>query len=164
MTRGRIVSWTGAGLVVALALLMFRVRTVEGEAMRPSLRPADRIVVERYAFDARLPFREEIVVARVGQVDRVLRVIGIGGDTVELKRGDVYLHGARVAEPYRTAPTADERKRDEGVWRVPGGTVFLLGDNRASAEDSRHFGCVPVGDLRGLVLYRLTPASRRGWF
>lgn len=148
-------------VMLALGCTSFRMQSVEDDQMSPTLQPGDVVVVNRFAFTGRLPYRGELVVIAEGGVDRILRVIGIGGDTIEIKNGSVLIGGKAATEPYRSAGSGG--KVPAGKWRVPGGDVFLLGDQREGAVDSRRFGCVDIERLRGLAVFRLYPSARRGW-
>jgi signal peptidase I len=95
----------------------------------------------------------------------IKRVIGIGGDTVEV-RGDgfVYVNGTKLAEPYvyevagEPQPTTATQER----WRVPAGELFVMGDHRGSSADSRVFGPIPVGNVIGRAWLRYWPFDTFG--
>ncbi len=80
----------------------------------------------------------------------VKRVCGLPGDRVAIRDGRLYVNNRRVVEPYLDHRTVDGLYF--GPVRVPAGTVFLLGDNRAGAEDSREYGPVPLSNLVGRVI------------
>ncbi|SDG31383.1 signal peptidase I [Klenkia brasiliensis] len=86
----------------------------------------------------------------------VKRVVAVGGDEVAIEDGVLVVDGRPVCE------RDVDPDRLDGVWfgpvRVPAGSVFLLGDDRAGSVDSRVFGAVPVAALTGRVLLRLWPA------
>ncbi len=90
----------------------------------------------------------------------VKRVVGVGGDTVEGKRGAVYVNGARLAEPY--LPTG-LRTQPFPLLTVPPGDLFVMGDNRADSCDSRFaLGLVPVDHVVGRASAIIWPPSRLG--
>ena len=86
--------------------------------------------------------------------------MAVGGDTVAIEDGVLVVDGRRRAEPY-----ADARAIDSvyfGPVRVPRGSLFVLGDNRANSADSRAFGAVPARDVIGRARARVWPPARWG--
>ncbi|HWH01733.1 MAG TPA: signal peptidase I [Pilimelia sp.] len=158
--------WALAGAVLAVALLtvppaaLTRV-TVHADAMAPTLRPGERVLVERVTLRWSGPDRGDLVAYRTPAGGLALnRVVALAGDEVALRGTELYVNDRRVAEPY-LAPGAGGRGWF-GPVIVPAGQVFLLGDNRTVAVDSRGFGGVPVADLVGRVLVRDGPLGRNG--
>ena len=108
--------------------------------------------------------RREIVAFEVGRKARsqcgaggrfVKRVIGVGGDTVSIRDGAVYLNGRKLREPYADGPTDGS-----GQYEVPSRHVFVLGDNRAQSCDSRVWGPLAVRRITG-VAFEIRRGSRR---
>ena len=100
--------------------------------------------------------------------DRILRVIGIAGDTVTCcdPQGRILLNGIALDESYLPAGTATDQ-RDFTVV-VPADSVFVLGDDRETAVDSRSYldlngGAVALTKVRARVLFVLWPLDRVGW-
>jgi signal peptidase I len=93
----------------------------------------------------------------------IKRVIGIGGDTVEVKRGEVYVNGTALVEPYLFADTIGDPPEptvaNQESWTVPAGELFLMGDHRANSADSRAFGTVPVSQIIGRAWLRYWPIN-----
>ena len=95
--------------------------------------------------------------------DAPMRVIGAAGDHIELRAGKVVLNGSELAEPYLEAGVTTNPAPDRPAdWIVPDGSVFVLGDGREHAADSRFYGAAPDGSLLGRVVFRCGPAGRRG--
>jgi signal peptidase I len=95
----------------------------------------------------------------------IKRVIGVGGDTVEIHDGGVYINDERLDEPYiytesdgsvQTTDAAQER------WVIPGDELFLMGDHRQDSADSRAFGPVPVNQVIGRAWLRYWPFDTFG--
>ena len=95
----------------------------------------------------------------------IKRVIGVGGDTVEIHDGGVYINEERLDEPYiytesdgavQTTDAAQER------WVIPDGDLFLMGDHRQDSADSRVFGPVPVNQVIGRAWLRYWPFDSFG--
>ena len=92
----------------------------------------------------------------------IKRVIGLGGDTVEIRDGAVFINGARLDEVY-TFGQPDEPAQpttvpgDEDRWVVPSDELFLMGDHRSNSADSRTFGPVPAEQVIGRAWLRYWP-------
>ncbi len=88
--------------------------------------------------------------------DVVKRIVGVGGDKLEVKDGFLWRNGQKVEEPWVHEPI-------DGVVpevTVPPGHVYTMGDNRNNSADSRIFGPVPIENVRGRVLYIFWPVAR----
>ena len=90
--------------------------------------------------------------------DFVKRVIGLPGDTVEIKRGDVYRNGILVEEPYVTQNSS----RSYDPVTVTSGHYYVLGDNRRASNDSRDWGLVPAEHLVGRAMFGYWPPQNFG--
>lgn len=96
--------------------------------------------------------RGDIVVIDEGDTTIIKRVIAVGGDTVELRRGQLYLNGVLTEEEYVTDSNndPDEPVNTFAPLTVPQGTVFCMGDNRNVSQDSRgKYGCIAVEKVIG---------------
>ncbi|MEW6553240.1 MAG: signal peptidase I [Actinomycetota bacterium] len=85
----------------------------------------------------------------------IKRVVGVGGDTVELRDGVLFVNG----EPYE-AGYEYVKDNDNGKWEVPEGTVMVMGDNRPNSNDSRRWGFVPLQAVIGRGVLVWWPPSR----
>lgn len=85
----------------------------------------------------------------------IKRVVGIGGDTVELRDGELFVNG----EPYQ-ADYEYVRDNANGKWEVPEGCVMVMGDNRPNSNDSRRWGFVPLRAIIGRAVAIWWPPSR----
>jgi signal peptidase I len=142
--------------VLGCAVYLFSAREMrfiytDSESMLPSIMPEDRMIVLN--MNNALPERECIVLFRLDadglEEDYIKRVIGLPGDTVEIRDGKLELNGVQLEEPflyeqeilYRFAPKT-----------VPEGSCFLLGDNRNNSYDSSEWGFLPLDDITGKVV------------
>ena len=93
----------------------------------------------------------------------IKRVIGVGGDTVELKDGKVLVDGTALIEPYVFQEDGDSQPTDAligvGKWVVPDGQLFLMGDHRSNSADSREFGPVDISAVIGRAWLRYWPIN-----
>jgi signal peptidase I len=80
----------------------------------------------------------------------VKRVMGIGGDVIRERSGFFYVNGRKLDDSSYVAPGS--RDTESGVWRVPEGGYFFVGDNRSSSCDSRRWGWVPAHNIQGKVV------------
>jgi signal peptidase I len=187
------------GAVLLFRTLLYEAVYIPSGSMIPTLLIGDYVVVEKWAYGARIPFtptaqvmwrtpaRGDIVVllAPPGNPrddDLIKRVVGVGGDTVEIRDGALVVNGQPVPREKVAAPCTYHNKFDDGRWRqepcvsyveqldghryesyctpyshcgdvppqkVPAGHVWLAGDHRDHSADSRAFGPVPVGRIKG---------------
>jgi signal peptidase I len=136
-----------AALALALAPLAFlRPVLVEGGSMQPRLRPGTVCLALR-PWCAGRPAPGQVWLVRGPAGEAVKRLVGLPGDRVELRRGELWINGGRVAEPYLERPGRDTA----GPWAAGPG-YFLLGDNRATSLDSRACGRLSAAGLRGRIL------------
>jgi len=169
-----------AAVVLLLTVLLNTVvdrRQVDGPSMDPTLHGGQRVVANKLAYSPFVsqafaaldpndsydhpgtPHRGDIVVLkRPGQADSpdlVKRVIGLPGETIEVRAGTVYINGRALAEPYVV--------HEDAGWlpptRIPPGYVFVMGDNRTNSLDSRSFGPVAINSLLGKVWLRYWPLT-----
>ena len=92
----------------------------------------------------------------------IKRVIGIGGDTIELRDGAVYVNDTKLDEPYiykedDGQPQLTESYNGTERWVVPPGELFLMGDHRGNSSDSREGGPVPTANVVGRAWLRYWP-------
>lgn len=119
-------------------------------SMVPTLPEGGYYLVNRYIYHFTPPERGEIVVLRTNAdapQDYVKRVIALAGETITIKSGHVYIDGRRLVEPYALGSTFP----DFGPYRIENDAYFVLGDNRRVSEDSRHFGPVPLKNIKGKI-------------
>jgi signal peptidase I len=89
----------------------------------------------------------------------IKRVVGLPGETLEIRDNRVLIDDVVIEEPY-LGPAVE--MADFGPVTVPEGELFVMGDNRASSRDSRFFGSIPVDDVVGRAFARMWPPSRLG--
>ncbi len=150
--------------LIAILVVIFVVQPVkvEGTSMEPRLEPQDRIFVNKFVYYFLGVQRGDIVVfwyPKDKTKSFIKRVIGLPGETVEVRSGVIYLNGQKLAEPY----LAGEVDNDSyPLQDVPPDHYFVLGDHRNSSNDSRDWGFVPEQDIFGEAVFRYWPLSKLG--
>jgi signal peptidase I len=113
-----------------------------------------------YFFHA--PHRGEVVVFRFPRDpsrDFIKRVVGLPGETIELRQGVLYINGEAMDEKY----LKDKGDVNMALRVIPQGQYFLLGDNRTNSSDSRSWGPVPHQNIVGKASFRYWPFSKFGF-
>lgn len=152
-------------ILIAL-VLAFLVRTfvvesfmVDGRSMQPTLQHHERLFVNKIVYRIGSPTRGDIIVFRYPKDpsrDFIKRVIGLPGDEIEIRRGGaLYVNG----EYYDEAYILEEDPRGYLLTEIPDGEYFVMGDNRRNSEDSRFFGTVPIGNIKGKALLVYWPLA-----
>ncbi len=150
-------------ILIALLINLFLAQAtrVYGQSMEPNLHTDQRLVVEKISYRFHPPRRGDIIVLRLPERDSELlikRVVGLPGETVEIKNSQVYIDGQPLEEPY-----IQHNTRGEMASRVvPPLQVFVLGDNRSFSNDSRSFGMVPFDNIVGRAWFCYWPLDQVG--
>jgi signal peptidase I len=151
-------------ILIALLINVFigQATRVEGQSMEPNLHTNQRLVVEKVSYRFHGPQRFDVVVIKMpSQGDELLikRVIGLPGETVEIRDGTVYINGAALDEPHAQGDTST---RHNASVMVPPLHVFVMGDNRNHSNDSRSFGPVPIENIVGRAWVSYWPPEEVG--
>lgn len=167
MKRQEVNEWIQT-LVIAVTVALFiryfigDLTRVQMYSMEPTLSNGERLVLSKITYRFSAPRRGDIVVVRSPVDNRrlVKRLIAVGGDTVRIHAGKVYVNGAVLDEPYIKEPP----REDFPETTVPPGTVFVLGDNRNNSLDSRSplVGFIPRDMVEGKVLLVLLDRDQTG--
>ncbi len=148
-------------LALFIRTFFFQAFKIPTGSMRMTLIEGDRIIVNKLRYGPKVPFTDlrlpgltkphrgdVIVFIYPGDHKRdfIKRVIGLGGETVEIKDGDIYINAKRVEQDpiqriyyYNRGPYGGRNQK----IKVPPKSYYVLGDNSASSEDSRYWGFVP---------------------
>jgi len=84
----------------------------------------------------------------------IKRVVAVGGDTVEVKDGTVWVNGAKLSEPYVFEGQSTDPITGQTAWKVPTGYLFVMGDHRQESQDSRAFGPIAKSTVIGRAWVR----------
>jgi len=126
--------------------------------MLPTLRPGQIVIVGAGHYRRHPPQRGDIATVRDEARGWLMikRVVGLPGETLEIREGVVHVDGKALKETYVAAGNArSEYSTRMRPTTLPAGHYFLLGDNRDSSEDSRIWGAVPREDLESKLSARL---------
>ena len=152
----------GLAMLIVLAITTFIKPTiVHGTSMTPTLQDGDYLLVSKQAYTFENPERGEIIIFPVGEDNKlyIKRVIGLPGDVITIKNGDVYVNGEANDQKY-TLDGFTSGNIDEMI--VPDGELFVLGDNRLNSIDSREIGTQKIDDVKGVAFIRLWPPATFG--
>jgi len=136
---------------------------VQGTSMQPLLSDGERIVVNKFVYRFWPIERGDVVVfwyPRDPSVSFIKRVVGLPGDTVELRRGMLVLNGRQVREDYLAPGYRDEDSHPP--IEIKKGYYYVLGDHRSSSNDSRNWGEVPEKYIYGKAFFRFWPLPHVG--
>ena len=153
--------------VVAAAIILFVYQPVkvEGTSMMPALVDSERIFINKFIYRLGMGSvqRGDTVVFLFPPDPRrsyIKRVIGMPGDTVEIRSGRVWLNGSELREPY--VPEEYRDPSSMSAVRVPPGHYFVMGDHRSASNDSRAWGPLPGQAIYGKAVFVYWPPDRMG--
>jgi signal peptidase I len=166
--RNEIRVWTrdlliAIGLALVIIVFLYQPVKVEGTSMAPLLSDQERIFINKFVYRFE-PIQRRDVVVFWYPLDRsksfIKRVIGLPGESVEIRQGIVYVNGRAIDEPY--VPAQYEDMSDFGPVRVPEDKYFVMGDHRISSNDSRVFGPVESKYIYGRAVFAYWPVDHFG--
>jgi signal peptidase I len=166
--RNEIRVWTrdlliAIGLALVIIVFLYQPVKVEGTSMAPLLSDQERIFINKFVYRFEPIDRGDVVVFWY-PLDRsksfIKRVVGLPGETVEIRKGVVFVNGVSLAEPY--VPPQYEDLTDFGPVRVPRDNYFVMGDHRISSNDSRVFGTVASHYIYGRAVFAYWPVDHFG--
>jgi signal peptidase I len=151
------------GLALVIIVFLYQPVKVEGTSMAPLLSDQERIFINKFVYRFEPIERGDVVVFWY-PLDRsksfIKRVLALPGETIEIRRGAVFVNGHMVPEPYVPPQYADVS--DFGPVRVPQGSFFVMGDHRISSNDSRVFGPVASQYIYGRAVFAYWPVDHFG--
>jgi signal peptidase I len=166
--RNEIRVWTrdlliAIGLALVIIVFLYQPVKVEGTSMAPLLSDQERIFINKFVYRFEPIDRGDVVVFWY-PLDRsksfIKRVVGLPGETIEIRQGIVYVDGTALPEPY--VPPQYEDLSDYGPIRVPDHSYFVMGDHRISSNDSRVFGSVASRYIYGRAVFAYWPVDHFG--
>ena len=166
--RGGMRSWlrdllVSVGVSVFIILFLYQPVRVEGTSMLPMLEDQDRLFINKIAYRVGDIHQGDVVVfqyPRDPSKSYIKRVIALPGDRLRIDRGEVYVNGMRLPEPYVPNRFTDDRTQPEMV--LPPNEYFVMGDHRSISSDSRDFGPVDRDLIYGKAVFVYWPMEQVG--
>jgi signal peptidase I len=166
--RRELRSWTrdlavALGLALVIIIFLYQPVKVEGTSMAPLLSDQERIFINKFVYRFEPIERGDVVVFWY-PLDRsksfIKRVVGLPGETVELRAGRLYVGGKELIEPYVPANYLDGTNYPP--LTLPADSYFVMGDHRDSSNDSRVFGPVARQFIYGKAVFAYWPVDHFG--
>lgn len=139
---------------------------IKGDSMNSVLKDQERIIISRLGLKTGAINRFDIVVLyKPNEPGKsiIKRVIGLPGEIIEIKDGEVYIDYKKLEQPFladKDHPHSNNNNMN--ALLIPQDHYFVMGDNRELSQDSRNFGPVPAKYIFGKTIFRYWPLSRLG--
>lgn len=152
-------------LALGIRTFVAEARFIPSGSMLPTLEIDDRLIIDKMGYRFTDPQRGDVVVFSPTEELRkqykdafIKRIIGLPGETIEVKNGKVFVNGEAISEDY----IAERPQYSWGPETVPEGSYLVLGDNRNNSYDSHYWGFVPRENIIGRATVRFWPPNRIG--
>jgi len=150
-------------LALIIIVFLYQPVKVEGTSMAPLLSDQERIFINKFVYRFEPIERGDVVVFWY-PLDRsksfIKRVVGLPGETIELRRGHLFIDDRELTESYVPASFFDGSSY--GPLQIPAGSYFVMGDHRDSSNDSRMFGAVAREFIYGKAVFAYWPVDHFG--
>ena len=159
-------------VLIALFIRAFVVQAfkIPSSSMEPTLLVGDHLLVNKFIYGIRIPYtdikffqyrkpqRGDIIVfifPKDRKKDFIKRVIATEGEKVVIIHNKIYIDDKLIDDPWGHFTMPRSTIEDYGPVRVPGDSLFVMGDNRDNSQDSRFWGFVRVNEVKGkaLIIY-----------
>jgi signal peptidase I len=133
---------------------------VRGSSMQPTLDNGQYLLIGKLTYWIKPPERGDIIVFHPPtnpREDYIKRIIGLPGETIEIKRGQIWADGILLEEPYIT-----RQGNYSGAWQLGDDEYFVLGDNRNNSSDSHSWGVLPEDNIVGKAWFSYWPPDEWG--
>lgn len=163
MIRDVVTTFLVAVAVFFALQLTIQVSIINGSSMEPDLHSGERLIINKIVYHFENPRRGDVIVfhppeSGPSSTPFIKRIIGLPGDTVEVRNGRVIVNGEALTEPYiAQAPEYIMKK-----ITVPDNSYFVLGDNRNLSNDSHSGWTVTRGEIVGKAWVTIWPPSLWG--
>lgn len=145
-------------VLIALFINVYVAEAAEieaGPSMQPNLYAGFRVMTEKISYYLHQPERGDIVVVErpENEGNLIKRVIGLPGETIEIREGHTLINGNPIDEPW----VSFFGGRDQPPLQIPEGHIYIMGDNRPASRDSRNIGPVPIDSILGRAWFIYWP-------
>jgi len=153
--------------ILALIIVTFIVQTfgIPTGSMIPTLNIGNHLMVNKFIYYFKKPERGDIIVFVYPvnpKKDFIKRLVGLPGETIQIKDGSVFINGEELKASQAIAERHyyNEGMYGEGLIKIPDNTYFVMGDNTKNSKDSRFWGFVPKKNLLGKAFFVYWPLTR----
>jgi len=157
-------------IFLVVYLFFLQPHQVNGQSMVPNFQDGEHVLTDKVSYKMRDPQRGEVVVFHAPPdahcpegtgCDFIKRILGIPGDTVEVKENAIWVNGNKLPESYIPSDfpiLPGNATKGQGVYLGPN-EFFVSGDNRPYSSDSRTWGAITKDEIIGRVFFRYWPLS-----
>lgn len=137
---------------------------VRQSSMEPNFHEGQRVLVNKVVYKFHAPQRGDVIILRppmstdTNAIPFIKRIIGLPGETIDIRNGEVRINGVKLTETYLNEPPNYTYRLD----KVPDNQYFVLGDNRANSDDSHRGWTVPGENVIGKAWLTIWPLNRWG--
>lgn len=165
----KILAWSLL-IIIPFRLFIAEPFVVSGSSMVPNFHNKDYLIIDRISYRKSEPQRGDVVVVKYPKDNKqyfIKRIIGLPGETVELKNGEVFIAdqqnqpGLKINENY--LPKNTQTLGRPGPITLGNGEYYVFGDNRTASSDSRVWGILPEKNIVGRVWLRVFPLGDFGF-
>jgi len=160
----------GLSIFAVVYLFLMQPHQVSGDSMFPNLEDKDYVLTDKISYRLGEPERGDIVVFHAPSAaqcpqgtgcDYIKRIIGVPGDTVEVKNGSFYLNSIELEEPFlgEGIETSSNSFTSNRAITLGADEYFVSGDNRPRSSDSRAWGPISSRDIVGRAFFRYWPLN-----
>lgn len=169
---------SSSAIAIIIYLVVTQPHQVNGSSMYPNLHDGEFLLTDKLSYKFKNPQRGDIVVfaappqahCPVGlNCDFIKRIIGMPGEKIKVERGQIYINGIKMSEPYENlvkgtgGGSSGNSFLAEGVERtIPEGQYVVMGDNRPGSSDSRDWGTIKKNAIVGKAWLRYWPPTVAG--
>ena len=161
LLREILITAISAVIIVLVIQTTLQTFVIVMSSMEPSFHDGQRLLVNKAVYIFGEPKRGDVVIFKAPhnrQGDYIKRIIGLPGDTIEVKDRAVYVNGSKLDEPYIKNPPHYTLESQN----IPENHYFVLGDNRDNSNDSHSGWTVPREDIIGKAWISTWPPNNWG--